>query len=526
MTLPAQRPSSGTRPSSSSPLKQVPKKIFAFRDSSVPCARRTYPRAKATDSSRYTSPRSENLDFTAFRSLTMPSREEAKEHIFDKPAADPFRHDMHYIGAHISVAPPEAKLQLVLRDRRNRALPTYLRSQGLDILDKPLRCLDSRAPPSHPSDQFCDVLAARLPPQPIPAVTQHHEADLVETLEKALQQGDTDQTLWAQYAKRTMELVLTMQLDRVLRVLKAFVLAGYRGADLYVRIGTELAKEVKNGSSTRLCQALHWLARAGLRDPTLMTLVGNECVLRVADDFLVDMLIETLNVHAKLEVRNPRLLNAVIRELVPLIAEFGKDQCCAVAPLTVMNVMQDVVRIPYLARCAELGMGLPVHMTKPAVLRQFRLLEDCLRLDYRPTSLPNVVQLWLVNLKSEADVHDVIQPVLLSPVEEDMLRILREDMDVEVLPTVQDGVFTAHLVMGKTIIEVLDSYADYYVTPAMQGQRLLRADTKLRQRMLWRHGWRILTVEKDDWMKLRDDLFKKDLLEDLLQNGPRRRPAE
>merc|ERR1712151_335258 len=115
-----------------------------------------------------------------------------------------------------------------------------------------------------------------------------------------------------------------------------------------------------------------------------------------------------------------------------------------------------------------------------------------------------------------------MEPVPLSPVEEDILRVLREEMDAAVTPTIQDGIFTLHLVMGKTILEVLDSYADYYATPATGGQKLLRADTKLRQRLLWRRGWRLLTLEEEDWTKLNDDIYKKDLLEDLLINGPRR----
>lgn len=60
----------------------------------------------------------------------------------------------------------------------------------------------------------------------------------------------------------------------------------------------------------------------------------------------------------------------------------------------------------------------------------------------------------------------------------------------------------------------------------MGGQKLLRADSKLRQRLLWRRGWRILTLDEEDWTRLSDDLYKKDLLEDLLVNGPRRRCGE
>jgi len=250
--------------------------------------------------------------FEDFRNRTAPTLEDTKENVFDKSAADPFRHDAQFMASHISIAPPEARLELTLKDRRNRPLPSSLRPAALDVLDKPLRCLDrsARAPPGHPSDQFFDAAAARVPPQPIPAVTQQHEAEFIETIEKSLRNGETQASLWEQYAKRAEELLITMSLDKVLRVLKTFVLAKHRGADIYTHIGVELAREVKNSSSTRLCQALHWLARAGLRDQTLMTLIGNETLLRLSDDFVLDMYIEVLNVHAKLDIRNPRLVSS------------------------------------------------------------------------------------------------------------------------------------------------------------------------------------------------------------------------
>jgi hypothetical protein len=140
--------------------------------------------------------------------------------------------------------------------------------------------------------------------------------------------------------------------------------------------------------------------------------------------------------------------------------------------------------------------------------------------------LPNVVQVWLANLKSEADAQDEVTPTPLSPVEEDVLRVLKEELDLAVEPVVQDGILTLHLTMGKIVLEILDSYQDYYVTPAMGGQRLLRADTKLRQRLLWRRGWRLLTLDEDAWTKLTDDIYKKDLLEEMLVNASSRtRPA-
>lgn len=456
----------------------------------------------------------------------MPTQEEVKESIFDKCAADPFRHDAAYASGHVSIAPPEAKLELMLKDRRNRPLPSSLRP-NLPVLEKPLRCLAKSYGLSQDEGQADRGIegisfdAARAPPQPIPAATQKAETDLVEELEKRVNEGDLSPDLWDQYAKRAETLLITMSLEKVLRILKAFVTARYRKPDFFTVIGAELAKEVKGASSTRLCQILHWIARAGLRDQTLMTLIGNETLLRLTDDFVLDMYLEVLNVHAKLDSRNSRLIGGVLREIQPLFAEFSRDQCCALAPLTVMNVLSDQARVAYLSRCAELGMGLPVRMTKPSVLRQFRLLEDCLRFDYHPTSLPSIVQLWLANLKSEADAQDVLEPTPLSPVEQDILRILREDMDIAVEPLVQDGIFTLHLVMGKTAIEVLDAVEDYYVTPAMGGQRLLRASTKLRQRLLWRRGWRLITLEEEDWRKHTDDLYKKDALENLLTDARR-----
>eukprot|EP00927_Polykrikos_kofoidii_P036850 TRINITY_DN31079_c0_g1_i1.p1 TRINITY_DN31079_c0_g1~~TRINITY_DN31079_c0_g1_i1.p1 ORF type:complete len:554 (-),score=73.48 TRINITY_DN31079_c0_g1_i1:519-2180(-) len=461
--------------------------------------------------------------FDKFRGRTCPAQDDIKENVFDKSTVDPFRHDTRYMASHISIAPPEAKLELVPKDRRARPLPSSLRPAALDILERPLRCLDrsGKAPPGHPSDEFHNAAAARAPPQPVPVTTQKHETEFLETIERSLQDGQVDHSLWDQYAKRAEELLITMPMEKLLRVLKAFVLARYRGGSLYTHIGGELAKEIRNASSTRICQVFHWIGRAGLRDQTLMSLMGNETLMRLSDDFVIDMHVEVLNVHAKLEIRSPRFVTAALRDLSGLFHELGRDQCCAVSPLAVMSVFTDQARVAYLTRCAELGLGLPVRMTRPAVLRQFRLLEDCLRLDYHPTSLPNVVQLWLTNLKAEADAHDVLEPTPLSPTEEDMLRVLRE-MDVAVTPMLQDGLFTVHLVMGKTVIEVLDSYCDYYVTPAMGGQRLLRAETKLRHRLLWRRGWRLLTLDEEDWTKLTDDIYKKDLLEDLLVNGPRR----
>jgi len=482
-------------------------------------ARRNYPRVRAAERAKVRAEETGD-DWEQFRARTKPTEDDIKEDVLDKAATEPFRHESLYMATHISIAPPEPKLELTLRDTRSRQMPTNLASQ---VLDHPLRSSDRHgfAPPGHSSDQFYDAAAARIPPQPVPDITQKFEFEFLETIETSLRDGQVESTLWSQYAKRAEELLITMPLDRVLRVLKAFVMARYRGQELFHRIGAELAREIKDASSTRLCQVFHWLARAGLRDQTLMSLMGNEALFRLSDDFVLDMHVEVLNAHGRLDIRNQRLVGAILRDLTPLFTEFSKDQCAAVMPLTVMGVLSDEARVSYLSRCAELNMGLPVRMTKPEVLRQFRLLEDCIRLDYHPTTLPNAVQLWLATLKAESEAHDEITPVPLSKVEQDILRILEQELDVAVTPALQDGVLTLHLVMGKTVLEVLDSYDDYYVTPAMGGQRLVRAETKLRQRLLWRRGWRLTTLDADEWWKLGDDIYKKDLLEEILITGQR-----
>lgn len=486
--------------------------------------RHQYPRVTARPAGQAAQTLEYDEGFGHFCHRVVPKEDwDTKEFEFEKAPTDTFRKDEQYTASHISLAPPEMKLSLTLKDTRNRPLPNSLRPPALDVLEKPLRCLDKPGDLTLKSDR--SFAKEHVPPQPIPAATQQHENQFLETIERSLREGQMQRELWNQYAKRAEELLITMPLEKMLRTLKAFVLAAYPGPEIFTHIGAELAKEVQQASSTRLCQILHWIGRAGLRDQTLTTLIGNETLLRISEDFMVDMYIEVLNVHAKLDVRNPRLVNSILRVMTPLFGEFGRDQCVACAPLMVMNVLNDQSRVAYLSRCAELGVGLPVRMTKPAVLRQFRLLEECLRLDYHPTTLPHVVQIWLANLKSEADAQDQVEPTPLSATEQDIFRILKEEMDIAVEPIVQDGIFSLHLVMGKVAFEVLDRHADYFITPAMEKQRLLCSETKLRHRLLWRRGWRLIMVQKEDWEKLTDDLYKKDMLENALADAKKHKYA-
>lgn len=50
---------------------------------------------------------------------------------------------------------------------------------------------------------------------------------------------------------------------------------------------------------------------------------------------------------------------------------------------------------------------------------------------------------------------DNLEPTPLSPVEEDICRVLQQEMNVAVTPCLPDGVLTLHLVMGKTVLQVL-----------------------------------------------------------------------
>ena len=231
-------------------------------------------------------------DFEGFCVNTAPTSEEVRENVIEKPATDAFRHDAQYMATHISIAPPESKLDLTVRD--TRALPTPASLGAVhSALGHPLRSdRHGFAPAGHPSDEFYDAAAACAPPQPVPDTTQKLENEFLETIEASWYTGEAEPDLWGQYAKRAEELLITMPLDRILRVLKAFVMAKYRGPDLLNRIAAELAREIKNASSTRLCQVFHWLAKAGIGDQTLMSLMGNEALFRLSDDFVLDMYIE------------------------------------------------------------------------------------------------------------------------------------------------------------------------------------------------------------------------------------------
>eukprot|EP00438_Fugacium_kawagutii_P017923 Skav232036 [mRNA] locus=scaffold2323:179025:190510:+ [translate_table: standard] len=308
----------------------------------------------------------EDEPFDSFCADTAPTSEEVRENVIEKPATDAFRHDAQYMATHISIAPPESKLDLTVRDTRARPMPASLGAVH-SALEHPLRSeRHGFAPVGHPSDEFYDAAAARAPPQPVPDTTQRLETEFLEMIEASWHTGDAEPELWNQYAKRAEELLITMPLD---------------------------PWTSEHQFSHRSCHwgnlVFHWLAKAGVRDQTLMSLMGNEALFRLSDDFVLDMYIEVMNAHARLDLRNPRLVAAMLREMAPFFRELSKDE--------LLEGMEG-------RRVGSMATG--------CVLKQFRLLEDCLRLDYHPTNLPGQVQVWLQNLKAESEARTVLRAVV------------------------------------------------------------------------------------------------------------------
>ena len=106
-----------------------------------------------------------------------------REAVIEKPSTDASRHDAHYTATHISIAPPEPRLELHVRDTRQRAMPGTLGAVHA-ALEQPLRSSDRHgaAPVGHPSDAFYDAAAARAPPQPMPDATRKAEDEFLETI--------------------------------------------------------------------------------------------------------------------------------------------------------------------------------------------------------------------------------------------------------------------------------------------------------------------------------------------------------
>ena len=114
-------------------------------------------------------------------------------------------------------------------------------------------------------------------------------------------------------------------MEQLVVVLKCFVLAQADVPSLFAAVAGEAAHHVAETESIKLCHLLHWIARSGFRDQTLMAILANEVTLRMNDNFTVAMLIEVMNAFAKLDTLVPRLRSAALRELGPLLPDLSKD---------------------------------------------------------------------------------------------------------------------------------------------------------------------------------------------------------
>lgn len=407
------------------------------------------------------------------------------------------------------IAPPEMTLELRVRDTRQHALPSTV--PELPQPTPGLRTLDQR----HQFQQRYGEEAA--PPQPFAgALPGKAEAALVAELESAVRAGT--RVTWEGLAHRCMDKLFTMSLAQLTAVLRCFVLAEHDDLALFELVAAEAAHHVSECPSVELCELLHWLARAGFRDPTLLNIVGNEVALRISQDFTIAMLVELLNSYAKLDITMHRLRGLILRELQPLWADFSQNQLISCTPVMVLTLPELPLR-SYLQRCADQSLGLPMCVQAASLQRQLRLLEHGLRVENKVSTLPARVQEWLSRVRDEGEAcaRDAASDDL-SATQTDCYRILQES-GCEVELSVMDGLFPLRLLeRPRRVYEVLHP-RDYYLVPRVQGRerdaKQLRADTKLRHRQLWRRGWKLITVPEASWLRCANDLEKKDYLEEL-----------
>ena len=76
----------------------------------------------------------------------------------------------------------------------------------------------------------------------------------------------------------------------------------------------------------------------------------------------------------------------------------------------------------------------------------------------------------------------------LTPVQSAVLALLN---DIGHEPhSIVDTIFTLPIVVGRIVIEVV-TRRDYYISRFGHDRKHLLADLKLRQRVLWRRGWKV-----------------------------------
>ena len=149
-------------------------------------------------------------------------------------------------------------------------------------------------------------------------------------MEEALRDGDLDGKKWRAWEERARDMCYLMEMDHLVRTFRAFVVGipPFDVNPLLFALSAEATQRVADASSAQLVQLLHWMSRAGLRDAACAHVCGNEILLRVSDNFVIEMILEVLNALGQLDIKHPRLL---VRSRVK------KPKGCKVACMTALN---------------------------------------------------------------------------------------------------------------------------------------------------------------------------------------------
>lgn len=343
----------------------------------------------------------------------------------------------------------------------------------------------------------------------------------VEALEAAIREGELGRPKWEELEEAARNALHGMNLAQMIKCLKCFHLSGHQDVErLFPKIASQAAPLLHEASSGQLVTFLHWMSRAGLRDPAVINHCGNEMLLRTTHDFVTEMFVEVLNAHALLDIKHPQLTQECVRELVPVFPDFSKEQCAQVAPLTVLTVLPDSARMVYLNRCAELQMGLPAHAFKEGVVHQYRLLMMAIEAEHRPAQLPSKVSEWLDRLRRDAEMNQKARPrPALTRTEKDVYRVLEQVMGLQTTPSKQQGIFTLHLAVeggSKHCFEVLKR--DNFFVSLSPTHHAIRPEVKLRHKLLLRSGWRPVVIRESEWWEWLDDEERAAKLQMAMEN--------
>lgn len=367
---------------------------------------------------------------------------------------------------------------------------------------------------------------------------------LVRRLEEALREGDLDGKKWHAWESQAQEICHQMEMEHLVRTFRAFVVGipAFDVGPLLFALSSEATQRVPEASSAQLVQLLHWMSRAGLRDAALAHVIGNEVLLRVSDNFVIEMILEVLNALGQLDMKHPRLLVELIRELTPNIPNLTMEQCLQCSPVMLLNVLTDTTRMQLLGRFAEMNLCVPAAGHKESSVRSLRMLELGLRSEHRSAQIPTKVLEWMSRIRNEAERTPTSDSSLrntlkhaapLSRTEKDVFRVIVESLKLPCEPVVYTGLFLLHLVVTpreeagalesrQVVIEVHGAEACFRA-PDSTHKGLLRPEVKFRQRLLSQTGWKVVQLNEEEWWEMNNDEQKAATVQAVLDGGSRRK---